>query len=188
MATYNYSQLEGLWIQAGGHKALAPLMAAIAEAESGGNSEAYNPSGASGLWQILGAPDNWVGSENWFDPSINARAAVAKYREQGLVAWATYTNGAYRQFLKGKVPPSVNTGKGNQPSPSSGGNSIIGDIENFLGLGTAVKAAGDIGGFFTEIVKLLDWIVNPVNWVRIVSGIAGFALLAVGIYMMGKSV
>jgi len=86
--------LENLWIAAGGPPGVAHLMAAIAMAESGGNSRAYNPSGASGLWQILGVP--FPG--NPFDPFTNARMAVAKYESQGLGAWVTYTSGAYRAY------------------------------------------------------------------------------------------
>jgi cell wall-associated NlpC family hydrolase len=108
---YSYKQLEQLWVSAGGNKAVAPLMAAIAMAESGGNPNAYNPSGASGLWQILGAPDNWHGSTNWMDPAVNARAAVAKYKTQGLDAWTTYTSGAYRKFLQTGAAKGVITGQ-----------------------------------------------------------------------------
>jgi hypothetical protein len=89
--------LERLWIAAGGPAGFAHLMAAIAMAESGGNANARNPSGASGLWQILGLP--FPG--NPFDPMTNARMAVSKFRSQGLGAWVTYTNGAYRQFFGG---------------------------------------------------------------------------------------
>jgi Transglycosylase SLT domain len=86
--------LERLWDAAGGPPGAAHLMAAIAMAESGGNPRAFNPSGASGLWQILGLP--FPG--NPFDPLTNARMAVSKYRSQGLGAWEAYTNGAYRAF------------------------------------------------------------------------------------------
>ena len=89
------SGLAALWRRAGGPPGVAGLMAAIAMAESGGNPRAHNPSGASGLWQILGVP--FPG--NPFDPLTNARMAVSKYRSQGLGAWEAYTNGAYRQFL-----------------------------------------------------------------------------------------
>jgi hypothetical protein len=95
-----YGQLEGLWNQAGGPPNLAATMAAIAEAESGGNPNARNPSGASGLWQILGLP--FAG--NPFDAITNARMAVAKWRTQGLGAWVTYTSGAFKRFLNGAVP------------------------------------------------------------------------------------
>lgn len=104
MTDYSYAQLEGLWVNAGGPKNLAPTMAAIAEAESGGNSDARNPSGASGLWQILGNP--FPG--NPFDPATNARMAVAKYKSQGLGAWVTYTSGAYKAYMSGKTTPDTN--------------------------------------------------------------------------------
>jgi hypothetical protein len=112
VSTYSYAQLERLWINAGGSKSLAPVMAAIAMAESSGNSTAYNPSGATGLWQILGAV-NPSDQSKLTNPQVNAHEAVLKYRDQGLSAWETYTNGAYKQFLKGNVPPSAKvTGSG----------------------------------------------------------------------------
>lgn len=92
---YGRSQLEVLWRQAGGPANMAHVMAAIALAESDGNPQARNASGASGLWQILGLP--FPG--NVFSPLTNARMAVAKYKSQGLGAWVTYTSGAYRRFM-----------------------------------------------------------------------------------------
>jgi hypothetical protein len=104
---YSYAQLEGLWINAGGSKALAPTMAAIAMAESDGCSTALNPSGASGLWQILGAVDP-SDQGNLFDPAVNAKEATLKYSSQGLGAWVTYTSGAYKGFLNGSTTPDTN--------------------------------------------------------------------------------
>jgi len=89
--------LESLWVAAGGPRSLAHLMAAIAMAESGGNARAFNPSGASGLWQILGAV-NPADQPFLFNPMVNAREAVLKWRTQGLGAWVTYTSGAYRAY------------------------------------------------------------------------------------------
>jgi Transglycosylase SLT domain len=80
VTTYTFAQLEGLWIQAGGSPALAPLMAGVAEVESGGNPQAYNPSGASGLWQIeIPVNESYVpgGAANVFNALDNAKAAVA---------------------------------------------------------------------------------------------------------------
>ena len=47
MATLTYAQLEGLWIANGGNRAVAPLAAAIAEAESSGRTDvtSANPDG-----------------------------------------------------------------------------------------------------------------------------------------------
>jgi hypothetical protein len=80
MANYTYTQLEQLWLNAGGSPALAPLAAGIAMVESSGNPQAYNPSGASGLWQIE-IPINQGhvpgGAANVFNAQDNAAAAVS---------------------------------------------------------------------------------------------------------------
>lgn len=96
--TYSKTQLETLWVLAGGNPALANTMARIALAESGGNVDAHNASGASGLWQIMVPSNNWAipgGASNVYNAMDNARAAVAIYKAQGLHAWSTYTSGAY---------------------------------------------------------------------------------------------
>lgn len=101
--TYSYTQLETLWVLAGGSSSLAPTMAAIALAESGGNTQAHNPSGASGLWQVeVPINDSFIpgGAAHVYNALDNARAAVAIEKAQGLSAWTTYTSGAYRQYLK----------------------------------------------------------------------------------------
>lgn len=76
---YSYSELESLWERAGGPSWAAPQAAQIAECESGGNPQAYNPSGATGLWQILGQ----VVPGNLDDPFVNALNAVFKFHESG---------------------------------------------------------------------------------------------------------
>lgn len=75
----SYSQLEALWVSVGGPSWAAPQAAQIAICESGGNPDAENPSGASGLWQILGQ----VVPGNIFDPTVNAENAVSKFNSSG---------------------------------------------------------------------------------------------------------
>ena len=87
---FSYSQLEQLWVSVGGPSWAEGAAATVAECESGGNPNAYNPSGASGLWQILGAPQNWTGSTDWFNPTVNAEAAVAKFTQSGDT-WAQWS-------------------------------------------------------------------------------------------------
>jgi hypothetical protein len=99
---YTYGELEGLWINAGGSRSYAPLMAAIALAESTGCSAEVNAIGACGLWQIHPYVNGCL------DGPANARMAVAKLKSQGLDAWQSYTNGSYKQFLHGSVPPVLN--------------------------------------------------------------------------------
>lgn len=110
-AKLTYSQLEGVWIQAGGQQSLAPLMAAIALAESGGNPDSLNATdnhgtqSSFGLWQIS-TGTHTPPSPNWADPVTNAKLAIGKLKSQGLGAWGTYTSGAYKPFLKNGVPAS----------------------------------------------------------------------------------
>jgi hypothetical protein len=122
MADYTYGQLETLWTNAGGSKALAPLMAAIALAESSGNPGALNTTDnggtqtSVGLWQVSNGTHSYPAS--WTTPAGNAAEAVAKYKSQGLGAWGTYTSGAYYQYYQGDTPASA--------LPQGGGSSGAG--------------------------------------------------------------
>lgn len=111
MATLSYAQLEGLWIRNGGDPKLAPLMAAIAEAESSGRTDNVNPNdnggtqSSFGLWQIS-TGTHTPPDPNWMDPDVNARLAIGKLKSQGLTAWGTYTSGAYKRFLSNSTTPA----------------------------------------------------------------------------------
>jgi LysM repeat protein len=83
--TLSFTQIENLWVSAGGPAWAEVQSATVAECESGGRTNAYNPSGASGIWQILGA----VVPGNLFDPFINAENAVAKFKASGGT-WAQW--------------------------------------------------------------------------------------------------
>jgi len=115
MSKLTYSQLEGVWIDAGGQQSLAPMMAAIALAESGGQTNSLNPSdnngrqSSYGLWQIS-TGTHTAPSPNWADPVTNAKLAIGKLKTQGLAAWGTYSSGAYKPFLANGVPPTSVTG------------------------------------------------------------------------------
>ncbi len=144
---FGKSQLASLWTQAGGPADVANLMAAIALAESGGNPRAHNPSGASGLWQILGLP--FAG--NVWDPLTNARMAVSKYRSQGLGAWEAYTNGAYKNF---------DGGGGSGGLLGTIGGLVTGGLDAVLGklpgLGELPDWLHGLGGFVKD--KAGSWI------------------------------
>ena len=126
MTVESYAQLEGLWDQAGGSPSLAPLMAAIAEAESGGNPASENTTDNNGtqtswgLWQISDGTHNQP-VPNILDPLVNAQQAVAKETgPQGLAAWGTYDSGAYRQFLQGGVAPSTSAPSASATAATTG--------------------------------------------------------------------
>lgn len=73
------SQVGRLWVNAGGPGWAEWDAEQISLCESGWNTHAYNPSGASGLWQILGqVSPGWI-----FDARVNAANAVSKFRASG---------------------------------------------------------------------------------------------------------
>lgn len=80
------------------------IAVAIALAESGGDTNAYNPetaagtaagSGSRGLWQIYGAAHPEFNNDRTFDPMVNARAAYKVFIEAGnrFTPWSTYNQG-----------------------------------------------------------------------------------------------
>lgn len=113
MANLTYAQLEGLWIQNGGSPATAPVAAAIAEAESGGNpaSTSANPDGGTnvGLWQLdTKGKGAGLSAAQLADPNVNASAAVGGSRNGAdWSAWQTYASGAYKAFLSTSTTPSA---------------------------------------------------------------------------------
>ena len=152
---YTYAQLEGLWISNGGSAALAPIMAAIALAESSGNPTATNATDNGGtqtswgLWQISDGTHNQPVA-NILDPNVNAAQAVKKVKSQGLSAWGTYTSGKYKQFMSGAAP--VTTGL-----PS--GSSSVQDASAVSDLGDSIgKGLGDaISSVFSPVINVLIW-------------------------------
>jgi hypothetical protein len=100
--TFSHDELAQLWIKAGGDPAKADLMAAIAQAESGGNSGARNVNGDGsidrGPWQINSAWKGW----SRYGGISNAKSAVHVYKTQGLDAWRVYSRNDYQQYLTGK--------------------------------------------------------------------------------------
>lgn len=220
MATLSFAQLESVWIQAGGSSAMAPLMAAIALAESSGNPNATNPTDNGGrqtswgLWQISNG-DHSQPAPNWNDPVENARLALGKLQSQGLGAWGTYDSGAYRQFLQGNVPPDPSgipaggggTGGSTGGGPGGGGTVLPADLlDNPLGTliqglagqgGTVGGLAGFLGGIGAFIGNLdsglatffkgVLWLVNPMNWLRIIAGIVGTVALIIGLVFVAKA-
>lgn len=83
---------------------------AIAIAESGGNTQAYNPelsagtksgSGSRGLWQIYGTAHPQYNNSTMFDAQANANAAYQVYREAGnrFTPWSTWNLGMASQII-----------------------------------------------------------------------------------------
>jgi hypothetical protein len=201
VTTYDYAQLEELWIGAGGPRPMAPLMAAIGLAESDGRSDAQNPSGAKGVWQIKGLP--FPGDP--FNAQVNAKMAVAKYRSQGLDAWETYTSGKYRGFLRqGVAPAKASTtaapGKGQTTGAQGGGGGFWSVWNTVPGTGIPIgwisgaassatdtaTALGQLTNDISELMGWVSWLFVPSHWIRILCFVTGVPLVGLGIITMTK--
>jgi len=111
MAQLKPQEIASLLQQQGVAKEKIPTMTAIALAESGGRSQAFNPRGLDrsyGLFQVnmyggLGpARMKQFGlkeEKELFDPATNVRAAKDILGSQGLGAWSVYKSGKYKEFL-----------------------------------------------------------------------------------------
>eukprot|EP00276_Gloeochaete_wittrockiana_P003544 CAMPEP_0184657134 /NCGR_PEP_ID=MMETSP0308-20130426/17006_1 /TAXON_ID=38269 /ORGANISM="Gloeochaete witrockiana, Strain SAG 46.84" /LENGTH=128 /DNA_ID=CAMNT_0027094563 /DNA_START=41 /DNA_END=427 /DNA_ORIENTATION=- len=82
-------------------------MICIAYYESSWCPSAENPSGASGLWQIM--PNIWLGQSGCpakgdqnalFNADDNAKCANTVLKQQGLSAWTTWNNGDCKGWNK----------------------------------------------------------------------------------------
>jgi Lysozyme like domain len=204
---YNYAQLEGIWNQAGGSPGAAPIAAAIAMAESGGNTTATdNDSNGTvdrGLWQI----NSVHGAQSTYDVMGNARAAIAiSNNGTNWAPWTTYTNGAYRQFLQTNVPPDTSApinatnAAANQSTATLTGISLPGGLWDPLNwflnpLGSAGQAAGGAASAVgPTLVKyflqgLIITVLNPM--IQLVAGVMGItsgaAMVVIGFWIVAHN-
>lgn len=182
MARLTQSQIEALARSAGMPN--PPTMAAIAMAESGGDPNSHNPippDNSYGLWQI-----NMLGSlgparrkefglssnSDLFNPVVNARAAAKILSSQGLSAWSTYTNGAYKKYLSGgTTSASWDLGELKDLLPPP----LDWDVPNFGG-GESDLIDNPLDGV-TDLAKLAvqagEWMSNPRNWLNVVYVLTG---------------
>jgi hypothetical protein len=196
VTTYSYTALESLWIGAGGPVVEAPTAAAIAIAESGGSSTAYNPSGATGIWQILGMPSGVSGS--LYTPTVNAKAAVAKYKQaphggNNFTPWTTYTSGTYKQYLKNVLPSTSNDfGADTADANAANGNYKILGIDtgqniNNSPLNTAVQAGSDVLSWTTELASFLGFLTSSKGVDRVLMVLGGGVMLLFALDALTKA-
>lgn len=152
MAVLDHSQLETLWILHGGLESAADTAAAIAQAESGGDTSRinntaypskpdYHPVAAGnlkefsvGLWQINLLAHPLYTETQMLTEAGNAGAAVS-ISSGGLSfsAWSTFQSGAYKKFLTGTVsvtPEPGSTFQGGAPASTASGHRGYADLRN----------------------------------------------------------
>ena len=164
---YTLAQLEALWIKAGGNPAAAYNMALIAIAESGGNPNSYNPSGATGLWQIE-YPGSQVVAGNLYNPSVNAANAVALYNSRGYEPWEADPVGArltgYGPAPHGAKGMLVGYGQGGLINEPITGVGVSGQMYKFGEAGPEYvipgnKATGVPGASGSRVEALLEQLI-----------------------------
>jgi hypothetical protein len=171
VTVYTFSQLEQLWLNAGGSPTFKVLMAAVAEIESGGRSDALNPSGATGIWQIewplhKGIVPAATSQQALYDPQVNAEAAVklsgnafaginsnwlVDETPAGAALALARQHGYDGPGVAGgnsTVAPPVNT---LQPLPGAAGSGSSGPLADVT---SAVSQAGTLLG---DAAKAMDW-------------------------------
>lgn len=181
--TYTKAELEALWAGVNPGNGNPHLMAAIALAESSGNPSSENSIGACGLWQIHPY------EQGCLNPTTNARMAGEKLRTQGLGAWETYTNGAYKQYLTGGTTSGQTKDVllGIPFTPELPGESIPNEIlegnvpnpaKPFEQGANLLGTLGKIPGDFDKIYHLLF---TPEGWMKIGKVLLGVFLLMTGV-------
>jgi hypothetical protein len=127
-AGLSWEQVKGDAAAAGFTDPDLDIATAITEPESGRNPLARNLIGASGLWQILefAHPDLFT-RYDWREPEQNALMAYAVYVNAGrsFTPWATYTSGAYLQYLP-EAAAALPSGATAAGCPPSSGGSVTG--------------------------------------------------------------
>jgi Lysozyme like domain len=202
---YGFSELEALWLNAGGPQGQEQTAAAVALTESSGNPRAqHNDSNGTvdrGLWQINSV--HGYSPSSSFDAQDNARQAVAVWRSSGWDAWSTFKDGAYLAHLpKG----TGSSGAGTRPRPSGSGG-FLGTLEGAAGdvggvvlggvedaAGGFLGPAGDVLGIFTGaasaglgFMKAALWLVSPLNWLRAAEVVFGFVLIMLGLGLAARA-
>lgn len=205
---FTFAQLEALWINNGGPKALAPVAAAIALAESAGCSTALNPTdnngtqSSFGLWQISNGTHN-PPAANVYDPNVNAKLAVAKWHNAGgFSPWGTYNSGAYKRYLSGAAPvdPGVPGGTGTQQAQTVSiwtditdpfaavAQSLAGIITKPWDIATGVtRLATDFNslvGLFNTFLHNIEWLFVPSHWVRVFAFLFGIGAMIPGVWAL----
>lgn len=143
MSNFSLAQLQALAASVGFPD--PALAAAVAEAESGGNPSAhgdlqYGGDGSIGLWQIFTVAHPQYTSAQLYDPTFNAKAALAiSSNGKNWNPWTTYRTGAYKRWYTPQSPiaPMI--------ASSADRALVVGGILAILAAGTAV--AWDAGLF-----------------------------------------
>lgn len=172
----------------------AIIAVAIAKYESGYNTRAHNPrppDNSYGLWQInmigqLGvnrrAQFGLSSNEQLFDPWVNARVAHAVSGSgANWRPWSVYTNGRYRLALAEATEAVKHIQANPDYKPGVSGDISNGDDASNIGI-----PGVDIPNPLEPMAKLVEFITDKRNWIRLAMFLAGILLLALGLALLAK--
>lgn len=184
MAKLNFHQIENVWTKNGGSKKLAPVMAAIALAESGGYTQAKhkNSNGTidQGLWQINSSNFKIYKGHNIYDVNVNAHAAKRLAEGgKGLNNWTTYTTGAYLKYL----PKNYPKGQGVISTAEGVGKTALNVATNPVGAVTGAVGSAVGGAVAGPVESALSWFGMRIVFALIIMGGAG--LIFLGLLLIG---
>lgn len=175
MAKYGMTALKS-WALSGGFPAKdASTAAAVAMAESGGDSTVVSKgAGAVGLWQILPSTAKGVGQSDSVNmlknPLYNATTAAKIYKRYGWTQWDAYKNGSYKRHL--------------DEAEDAGGFKWGGEDSELFD--NPVQGLEDIGAASRDLVRAGQWIANPQNLIRVVYVVGGGVLIVAGASALAK--
>ena len=190
---YQFRDLMLLWVGNGGRRDQAAMAAQVALFESGGRPTARlktSREDSRGLWQINLKAHPTYAHADLYDPVTNVRAAIAI--SGNGANWSPWsTAGRARAALKIRGPVTVP----DVSRPGGGGGGIP-------GAGAVTGAAGAVAGVVgsgadavwnelrgivewgTALVKLIGFIVDPKNWLRLVEFLVGSSLVLLGLAVL----
>lgn len=206
MTQLSGNQIYALAKQVGLSDNNAQIAAAIAMAESGGNTTSHNstpPDDSYGLWQInmlgsLGparrALYGLASNEALYDPLTNAKVMSAiSHQGQNFTPWTTYTSGRYKQYLQGVTAKgaAADALKALIGGIASAGGGVTAAVPGIDAADAALSSAGATVDFLTRasdaLTKTAAWVTNSENWVRIAFVIVGGAAALAGLAAVVRS-
>lgn len=170
------------------------------EQESGGNPNAGSYPDSYGLIQWTpathwGVPDNSsvtaqvgyiikyinaLGSISAINKAATSPSAAALYfsnnYEKPAPALANNANREASANLVAAAAKSGNWKASGSPNPPSGS-----------GTGGWLSFLTDPLGAAEDMLKVIEFVINPLSWLRILAGMAGFVFLLAGLFMMAKA-
>lgn len=164
MARLSPSQIASAAAEAGFPAAAIPTVVAIAMAESGGNTEAYNGEGLDRSWGLMQinvhpqANPAMATRYDLTDPVQNMQAALEiSGGGVNFKPWTTYTGGAYRQYLGSEGGTQVT----NQSAPAGVGSDPFASGSGSAGLTPVTGRPGYFYGVNGETGEWGIWKLDP---------------------------